>query len=503
MAFGVMMGAIPSSLPMFIIGINWLLEGRFAEKWQTIKENPVIWILLSPFLLHTLGLLWTQDMQVGMTDFRVRIPMFAIPLVMFTTAPINRQEIKSILWFFVAGCVVSTLWCLYYSLHLHPNLPLREASRFMSHIRLGLFLTMCLFVLGWLFLNTGALLKKIAIVVLGVYILGVMLAMALFSGMFIFISVLSLWSISRLLRSQSLLLKVSGIVLPIVFVAIPFIFLRQMHQEQLTPVDHENNRVKQYTAGGNWYAVSDTTGQIENGYYVLRNIQPGELTRCWNTEHPDDSFDITVVAKSHRFHVLIRYMASKGLCKDSVGYQALTAEDKLNIRNDVTNYKWPQWNALQRRAYELVNEYDELVHHRHVSGHSVTMRLYYWKAGITVFLNNWIGGAGSGDVQLEMDKVFVDENYPLEKEWFKRPHNQFINEAAALGVVGLMAFIVLLIFPYFNLRKRAMSLYSLWLISVVLACLFEDTLETQAGVAYFTFFQALFGNVTNSENTKN
>ena len=497
MAFGIMMGAIPSSLPMFIIGINWLLEGRFVEKWNTIKSQPTLWIVLSPFLLHTLGLAWTEDMHVGLTDFRVRIPMFAIPLIMFTTAAISIKEMKIILWFFVGGCLVSTSWCLFYSLYLHPAIPLREASRFMSHIRLGMFLAMCLFVLGWLFFRADKIWINIVSVFAFVYVLIVMVTMALFSGLFIFISVLCIWSFYQLLRSDAWYFKIIGILLPIVMVGLPFVFLKQMHHSQLVPVDHENNRVKHYTVTGHWYAVSDSTGQMENGFYVLRNIQPGELMRSWNAEHPNDLIDITNEEKAVRFGVLIRYMASKGLCKDSVGYLALTKKDKENISEAIPNYLWPHWNALQQRAYELINEYDEFIHHRGVNGHSVSMRLYYWKAGLTVFFNNWLMGAGSGDVQQEMDKVFVNENYPLEREWFKRPHNQFINEAAALGGVGLLAFLALIFAPYWKWRKSALALFGIWLASVVLSFLFEDTLETQAGVAYFTFFQGLFVNVNN------
>jgi len=494
MAFGIMMGAIPSSVPMFLLGINWLLEGRFAEKWKTIKEQPALWVVVSPFLLHTIGLAWTTDWQVGMTDFRVRIPMLAVPLIMFTTPALTIKETKTVLWFFIGGCLVSTAWCLYYSLQLHPEISLREASRFMSHIRLGMFLAMCLFVLGWLFLQAEKVWISITSVLIFVYILLVMVTMALFSGMFIFMAVLSIWSCYQLLRSQSWTLKIFGCLLPLVIIAIPFAFLKQMHDAQLVPVDHENNRVKNYTMAGNWYAMSDTTGQMENGFYVLRNIQPGELTRGWNAEHPDDLIDLANVKKAKRFGVLIRYLASKGLCKDSVGYLALTKEDKENIAQAIPNYKWPHWNAMQQRAYELINEYDEFIHHRRVNGHSVSMRLYYWKAGLTVFSNNWLFGVGSGDVQQEMVRVFVSENYPLEKEWFKRPHNQFINEAAALGGVGLIAFIALILVPFWQWRKSALVLYGLWLTSVVFSFLFEDTLETQAGVAYFTFFQGLFAN---------
>jgi len=491
MAFGMMMGAIPTSVPMFILGLNWLVEGRFHEKWQIIKSQPLLWLMLSPWLLHSLGLIWTEDWHTGMTDFRVRIPMFAIPLIIFTTPAITIKEIKWVFWFFVLGCVVSTLWCIYYSVVLHPNLPLREASRYMSHIRLGMDLCLCVFVLGWLWGQGYTAWQKLVIALLIGYIIAVMLMMALFSGLFIFLIVGFGVGIKFMMKHTQPWFKVVVVLMPILLTALLIYSVTNAYQAQFTPQTNAKNQIHTQTVGGNLYAADTSHSQMENGYYVLYNVQPGEITRAWNREHVHEIIDLDKRMNLQRYAVLLRYMSSKGLYKDSLGYAALTISDKANIEKDIVNYKWSEWNALQKRTYELIFEWDEFRNHRNISGHSLSMRLYYWKAGWQVFKQHFLLGVGSGDVQVEMNKIFISEQYPLEAEWFKRPHNQFINEAAALGILGLTAFVALIFVPFYRLRKKSLTLYTIWWSVMLISFMFEDTLETQAGVACFTFFGSI------------
>src|SRR5688572_5169219 len=144
LSFGMMMGTVPTSVPQLILMGNWLLEGQFKRKWDLLHANKIFWILSSVFLAHALGLIHTENLAAGWDDVRTKIPLMFLPMLLFSTPPLTPREFKWVLVFFLMGSVCNTLWCLAYTHLLHKNEEVRNASRFMSHIRLGLFLNLAI-----------------------------------------------------------------------------------------------------------------------------------------------------------------------------------------------------------------------------------------------------------------------------------------------------------------------------------------------------------------------
>ena len=84
---GVMLGTVPTSVPQFILLGNWLLEGRFKQKWDLVSKNSIFWVLSSVFLIHVIGLFYTKDLIAGWDDVRTKIPLMYLPLIFFTSNP--------------------------------------------------------------------------------------------------------------------------------------------------------------------------------------------------------------------------------------------------------------------------------------------------------------------------------------------------------------------------------------------------------------------------------
>jgi O-antigen ligase len=190
--------------------------------------------------------------------------------------------------------------------------------------------------------------------------------------------------------------------------------------------------------------------------------------------------------------VLLRYLTSKGLSKDSASLSGLSGEDIQHIKSNITNYRMKDWSYFHKRIYELVNEYDEFTHNRTVNGHSLSMRLYFWKAAIHVIKHNFITGVGTGDVQAELNQAYKETEAPLTEDWYKRPHNQFLTITVALGILGVLIFIFQLFYPAMALRKELHWIYWPFFVMAVISFLIEDTLETQAGLTFYAFFNTLF-----------
>ena len=226
---------------------------------------------------------------------------------------------------------------------------------------------------------------------------------------------------------------------------------------------------------------------------MLINIQLDELKREWNKQMPTDSFCFKPQAHNLKiYEVLVRYLASKDLSKDSVGISNLSKTDKWNITHNITNFLYPDWPFIHKRLYELVNEFDEYQNGRNLNGHSLTMRLYFWKAALFIIKEHPIFGVGTGDVQSELNNTYIKTKSPLEPKWYKRPHNQFLTISVSLGLIGLFFFIFSLIYPLITLNKFLPILYWPFFILAINSFILEDTLESQAGISFFASFNTLF-----------
>lgn len=491
LAFGMMIGTVPTSVPQFILLGNWLLEANFKGKWDQIKSNKLFWIISAAFLVHVLGLLHTSDLNAGWDDVRTKMPLMFLPLIFFTTAPLKRNEFFIALYCFIGGCVVNVAWCYIYSFVLHKNEVVRSASRFMSHIRLGLYLNMAIAASAYFIYNSEKFLTKLSFSALLSFFISGMYALGLFSGMINFLVLLFIFVLWLIFRSR---LPVKITLLTVFIASLYFIitFVKKEYDSQVIIKDTTYNVFQEKSINGRAYVHIDSLGhQKENGNIVMINVQWEELKNEWNRRCPEDTFSYHPPHNLNRYEILLRYLSSKELSKDSLGIASLNNNDIENIKRGITNFKIPEWSYLRLRLYESINEYEEQKGDKDINGHSLTMRPYFWKAAFHIIKQNLLFGIGTGDVQQEMNAAYRETRSPLSEEWYKRPHNQFITVTVATGLIGLIIFIISLFYPLFYFGKRLHVLYSVFFLLALLSFTVEDTLESQAGLTFFAFFNSL------------
>ena len=84
-----------------VLMVNWVIEGRHSEKLQLILKNKIAWLLMSFYLLHMIGMLWTENKASGWFDLEVKSSLFIFPLIFSSIKIEKRNILKS----FVLGCV--------------------------------------------------------------------------------------------------------------------------------------------------------------------------------------------------------------------------------------------------------------------------------------------------------------------------------------------------------------------------------------------------------------
>ena len=139
------------SLSQIILLTNWLVEGRYREKWERFRKNPALWIFLSLYILHAIALLWSDDAGYSAKDMRVKLSLFVLPLIMGTSISMVRSQVNRILLFFTLSVFVASMASMMALVGL-LNVEVegyRDLSLFMSHIRFSLMVVLSILIVVW------------------------------------------------------------------------------------------------------------------------------------------------------------------------------------------------------------------------------------------------------------------------------------------------------------------------------------------------------------------
>lgn len=124
------------------------------------------------------------------------------------------------------------------------------------------------------------------------------------------------------------------------------------------------------------------------------------------------------------------------------------------------------------------------------SNESNDVRKAVWKASYEVGMRSPLVGYGTGDVQNELDAFYSKNHYVVCLDHHYNSHNQFLQSFVAIGLMGLLALILLFIWPMIKWRKNG-SLTAVFSGMFLVSALVESIFETQTGVVFFTYFYCL------------
>lgn len=98
------MGSIAiGNLLLFLILVLWLLEGKFAEKFQQVKHNPFAWAAAAFVGLHFVGLLWTSDWEFAAFILKKEFKYLMVPVLITV---LRKEHIHYYLLAFMLSMVV-------------------------------------------------------------------------------------------------------------------------------------------------------------------------------------------------------------------------------------------------------------------------------------------------------------------------------------------------------------------------------------------------------------
>jgi O-antigen ligase len=148
--------------------------------------------------------------------------------------------------------------------------------------------------------------------------------------------------------------------------------------------------------------------------------------------------------------------------------------------------------TIRERVEEVLLEIELYRNKGSASGHSVTMRVEFQKAGFAIAKANWWSGVGTGDTQHAFDTYYTDTHSTLDKKWWLRAHNEYLTLWISFGVFGLLWSLFAWWWPAYAHGAWKHPLFMAWAIAFGVSCFTDDTIETQAGATFFALYYALF-----------
>lgn len=474
------------SIGVISLGLCWLLEAGFKTKLKNLIGQPLILVLISLYAIHLLGLLYTSDYEYALTDLRIKLPLFVLPVVLGTIPVLQDRALKLVFLTFVLAVLVNAGIILNNYMDSAGVLVGRDLVPFVSHVRYALLVCLSIAIMLYYFRKLGKI-WKVTFGLTTIFLIYVLAIIQSGTGFIVLTAMLLLVMYHGSNRIRSRPLRWSFIAGISTCILLPLLLIGNSLTNHYSPKEDISD-LQYRTARGGVYSHDLDNDQLENGYYVWKYIAWEELEKAWS-ERSNRDFNGKDANGQPLYGTLIRYITSKGMRKDADAVDALTDEEIHHIESGVSSALQLERSPIVQRLHEIIFEFDVYLTGDDPSGHSVTQRLEFWKTGTRIFKNHWLIGVGTGDVQKAFDDQYEMDQSILRPEARLRAHNQYITFFVTFGVLGGGLFLLVLLLPF--LRTSTDFLYLCFFLIISMSFLWEDTLETQAGVTLYAFFNCV------------
>ena len=228
-----------TSLSQFFIVGSFFLEGDFKEKTRRFITNKAAVLIVGFWLLHVIGLLWTQDFHEGIKDIRIKLPLLFLPVVLSGSGSLQAKQFKALLWLFIAAVLAGSLVSMaVLKGFIHTRVPMYDIREIfilgVSHIRFALFTCLAVIICGW-FLNSKSnspvLLVKLFLVLVMLWLVLFLIIIESVTGISVLLIILIAFLLSISFRHNSVFIRTLSVVFLIAIPASLFIFLKGFVQK--------------------------------------------------------------------------------------------------------------------------------------------------------------------------------------------------------------------------------------------------------------------------------
>lgn len=464
-----------------------------TRSFRSFFSNSYALVIASIFLIQVVGMIWTKDTGSGIYKLRTQLPILILPIIL-STGPKLGQKFLSLLFI---GYLLAVFGGSIYRLVLFLNLDVadpRAIDAHTSHIRFSLNVVMAVFSAAYLIFKEKELLNgvyKIILSLICIWLILFILYMHYSTGILLLIIVLAAVAFRSLILNSSKKIKIISVSISLVIISILSYLIFTIVNKDTYAERVYYNKLDRVTANGNRYMHDTIHFLVENGKHTGLYICDTELKKEWS-----ERSKLQYSGRDNKNQLLrmtlIRYLASKDLRKDSAGISKLSEIDIKNIENGIVNSKNIRGFDLNGEITQIVIGFRNYKKTGNANNNSLLQRYEFWRTGFAIFRENPLFGVGTGDVRTAFDDRYIKDNSKLSPENRLRSHNQYITFMVALGIAGLLWFLVAVTLPAVRQRKFFNYFFYIFWVIFMVSCFTEDTLDSQEGATFFAFFMSLF-----------
>lgn len=514
--------SIQSSIAPIIIGImliglvfsKWLLSASqillilvvlsdktYRKKLLEAFKSPLVIALISIYLFLVVGLAWTEDYKYAFKDLQIKLPMLSLVVIFYAIGPFKRNTSIYLLLFFVF-CVFASSLSSTINYYTSESIQKVFIIGGQSHIRFSLLVCLSILIIIHYFNFFKSKAIKIFLVFISFFLIHFLFILNSLTGYIVLASIVIFLPFLYWKTLKNRLQKVFAIAIPAIILSIlicGFIDVKNRCFPNKPMSDFSKNDTA--TVNGNLYRF-DSIEIKENGNLVYEYISEIELINSWNKISSKKICMDSI--HSGEVNIILRYLTSKNLRKDSVGISKLTESDIKNIEQGCPNFYLADFDPYRKKIYVLLWEINYYKATGNPNGLSLIQRCVYWKTALSIIKENPIFGVGTGDIANSFKQEYEKNNTGLEKVFQLRSHNQYMSIAIQVGIVGLLIFLFSIFSPFILKKIPDKILYIGFIFIFLLSMLNEDTLETQVGVTFYALFNSfllfILPNKKDSEN---
>jgi len=480
------------SLAFILVIINSIVEGRFKEKYKFIKENKAPFYIVLLLVFHLVGLLYTQNLEEGILDIKNKSFLFFI-IAYGTGVYMNKTRTNIVFNIYILSAIIASIIStlnFYLNNEVASIEDIGGITLVGGNLYQGIFINFAISILSFFLISNKKIKYPIIyyfIIIWFVIYLFILNSLTGYALLFIVFIYNSYFLFFKLNNKKSKLIIFSIFSTSIILIGI---FLSSFIIDFYKTDDIIYNTLPKTTINGNAYIHDTIKSQRENGHYVNLYLCKKELQKEWNNRSTL-SYNGLDKKQQHISQTLIRYLSSKKLTKDSIGVWKLTSNEINLIENGCANYLYANKLSIRARIYLILWQLDNYFNNNFVNRQTISQRLVYYKVAVNLIKNNFWIGLGPGDIQYESNKYIALSNVGISKEYSNRVHNQFLIEFLGLGVFGFIGFIFIFFYSFFLNKKWNDYLFTSFYLIITTSFFSEFLLETQLGMAFFSFFYSI------------
>jgi hypothetical protein len=451
-AVGIVCSKALLSIGILLGLLNLLLEMEYKTLFHSLKSNVFFGLIGGLFILHLLGLIWTENYAAGWDDVRMKTSLLTIPFIVVAKPNLVlawRDRLLNILLIsilLIALINTLTYFQLFGSKYYSD---MRELSLFGSHIRFGILVAFGVAIAFYQVNKSGK--WNYIYWVVSIVLIAYTVFSQVFSGLVSILIVLLFSAVFVLSKKRFRIIGI-GLVLSIVFAGCALMYYLSIPpKESNLPVNR------------------------------------AELEVAWK-QHSKFDFQGEDKKNQPLFYTIVRYLHSKNLPANRHGMNQLEASDFREMENGTADVNEKKPGFLGR-----LNEMRYQIHvANNPNGSTLLQRLEFWKAGLQIIQSNFLIGVGTGDIKSAFQQEYQVVKSVLLPENRLEAHNTYLTFFITFGVGGFL-YLIYVIFKFTMLQIKARNKLALIFIGLIaFSFLTEDTLETQMGISIFSYLFALF-----------